>query len=101
MAQGLLIWDGAGNLKLNITDRITRFVGVYNFSVPPNTSYVPIYISGIANDGTWAACQSATEDTQGGGNVRAWFQIYSGVIYVWVTPNPEITRYGSFLVFRY
>jgi len=34
MAAGLLVWDSSGNLVVDITSRLSRFVGAYVFPSP-------------------------------------------------------------------
>lgn len=53
MPYGLRVWDSSGNLTLDTTDRITRFVT----SITPGTiaanSTVSYSVPGIVADGTW------------------------------------------------
>jgi len=55
VSYGLRVWDASGALQLDITDRLTRFVGQYGVSFTTTSSEPDkyIYISGISNDGTW------------------------------------------------
>lgn len=53
MSYGLRVWDAGGNLTLDTTDRITRFVT----SITPGTiaasTTVSYSVPGIVDDGTW------------------------------------------------
>lgn len=53
MAYGLRTYDSAGNVVVDITDRLTRFVGSYSISVGANTT-IFVSVPGMTNDGTWA-----------------------------------------------
>jgi len=53
VAYGLRIWDASGNLTLDTTDRITRFVTrITPGTIAPLTT-VNYSVPGIADDGTW------------------------------------------------
>jgi hypothetical protein len=53
MSYGMRIWDASGNLTLDTTDRLTRFVT----SITPGTiapqATVSYSVPGIVDDGTW------------------------------------------------
>ena len=53
MSYGLKVWDASGNLTLDTTDRLTRFVT----SITPGSISVSTTVSysvpGIVDDGTW------------------------------------------------
>jgi hypothetical protein len=53
MSYGMRVWDASGNITLDVTDRITRFVT----SITPGTiaanSTVSYSVPGIVDDGTW------------------------------------------------
>lgn len=52
MAYGLRVRDANGNIRLDITDRECRFVGLYTGSVASGaTTNIPV--TGMSNDGTW------------------------------------------------
>lgn len=57
MSYGLRVWDASGNLTLDISDRLTRFVGTYSVSFTVNGPEADklISVSGMVNDGTWFA----------------------------------------------
>lgn len=54
MTNGLRVWGSNGSLVLDVTDRITRFFGVYYFSIPGGRVSVDISVPG-ASPGTWFA----------------------------------------------
>lgn len=54
MSYGLQVRDGANNIILTITDRLTRFITQFTVSVGAKSS-VTIGVSGITPDGTWFA----------------------------------------------
>ena len=61
MSYGLRVWDASGNLMVDVTDRLTRFVTSATVSFT-TTSAEPdkyIYITGMVNDGTWFVSSSA------------------------------------------
>lgn len=50
------VFNQSGNLLLNVTDRITRYVGTYYVVAgpyPQNSGFVAV--PGMADDGTWLA----------------------------------------------
>jgi hypothetical protein len=53
MSYGIRVWDASGNLTLDTTDRLTRFVT----SITPGTiapqATVSYSVPGIVDDGTW------------------------------------------------
>ena len=54
MAYGLIVRDAAGNVTLDVVDRITRAHSKYVVSVPANSSmFIPV--PGMQLDGTWVA----------------------------------------------
>jgi len=73
---GLRLWDGAGNLKLDIADRLPKFVARYNINRKADEAYATdrlvaestneearfniihtfnIHHTGVKGDGTWSA----------------------------------------------
>lgn len=53
MAYGLEVYDGAGNVVISITDRLTRFHSEYTLTLKYNQS-TTITVAGMTSDGTWA-----------------------------------------------
>ena len=54
MAYGLIVRDAAGNVTLDVVDRITRAHSRYVLSVPGNSAiFIPV--PGMQLDGTWVA----------------------------------------------
>lgn len=53
MAYGLRTFDGFGNLIVDITDRLTRYVASAYVSLGPQSSTF-VFVSGMSDDGTWA-----------------------------------------------
>ncbi len=54
MAYGIRVFDASGNVMIDVVDRLTTLHSTYNITVPVNGSvYVPV--TGMQNDGTWAA----------------------------------------------
>lgn len=47
MTQGLRVWNASGNLMLDVTDRISRYVGNFPFTIPANQRTVFIPIAGV------------------------------------------------------
>jgi len=54
MSYGLQVWNSAGVLTLDTNTRIHRLITTFAYSVSSPTSY-NVAISGMVNDGTWAA----------------------------------------------
>jgi len=52
MSYGLQVRDGANNIILTITDRLTRFIAEYIVTVPTRST-ITVSIPGITPDGTW------------------------------------------------
>jgi hypothetical protein len=52
MSYGLQVRDGAGNVILTITDRLTRFIAQYSVSVSASST-TNVSIPDITADGTW------------------------------------------------
>ncbi len=61
MSYGLRVWDASGNLTLDVTDRLTRFVtsATVYFTTSSNEADKYISIAGMQNDGTWFVSSSA------------------------------------------
>ena len=60
MSYGLRVWDTSGNLTLDITDRLTRFVSstVVSFTTTSPESDKYVYVTGLTNDGKWFVSSS-------------------------------------------
>lgn len=55
MPAGLQIWDGAGNLTLDLTDRTGKFAQAGLTALPGSkVNWVTILVPGFKNDGNWA-----------------------------------------------
>lgn len=52
MSSGLRVWNSAGTVVLNITDRLTRHHSSVSYTLPPH-GVVTIWIPGYSLDGTW------------------------------------------------
>lgn len=59
MAYGLQVFDSSGNLEVDVSSRLSRYMGtiVFQENGPEDTSYPPnsqnINFTGITNDGSW------------------------------------------------
>lgn len=89
MTYGLRVWDGTGGLMLDVTDRITRFVGTYSFYIAPFQTSVDISVPGASPD-TWFAVSEEAHASVISGVVRLT-RIYGDR-----NRNPT---YGTVLVF--
>lgn len=58
MSVGIRAWDEAGNLILDLTDRLTKLVasGSGNFPTPDSVLTVPV--AGMTDDGSWVVIAS-------------------------------------------
>jgi hypothetical protein len=57
MANGLRIWDGNNNIRLDTTDRLARYVAFYTGTLT-GSSAVNLSISGYdITDGTWGIAE--------------------------------------------
>lgn len=88
MAYGLQTYFADGSPQLTITDRVTRFIQE-NSVYLGQRSGANIYVSGMANDGTWgvmtfAPCRVAI--------YNGYYNIYNYEYYA---------TWGTALVFRY
>jgi hypothetical protein len=56
MAYGLQVFDSSGNLEIDVSSRLSRFVGIYYFNSAIDQT-IDITVTGIVNDGTWMVTQ--------------------------------------------
>lgn len=77
MSYGLRVWDAAGSLVLDVTDRLTRYHGAYSCTLGGYGTHQDVTVPGIADDGTWAAFTDAS----------ALSEIFSGYVRVTDTVN--------------
>ena len=89
MTHGLRVWGSNGSLVLDVTDRITRFFGVYYFNIPNGQVSVDISVPG-ASPGTWFAASTET---------YAFAFVMNGIIRV-TRPGTGGSLSGTVLVFR-
>lgn len=54
MSYGLRAWDSSGNLILEITDSIARFVGTYTIPLLAPRASTVVSVPGYSLDGTWS-----------------------------------------------
>ena len=61
MSYGLRVWDASGNITVDITDRLTRFVlsSTVSFTATSAEADKYIYVDGMIADGTWFVSSSA------------------------------------------
>ena len=87
MSYGLVIKDSTGNITLDISHRVFRYVAM--FTIQPtllnNANGYSLSIPGITNDGTWAVFPS-------GCNVRWSF----GVDSIFISYARNLTTTGDF-----
>lgn len=50
---GLRVWDASNNIRLDTTDRMIRHHSTLSGTITQAASPVSLFVSGIANDGTW------------------------------------------------
>lgn len=64
MSYGLQVWDASGALVLDVSDRISRFVGTYSYSIPNGSTETTVSVPG-AESSTWFAYTHAhTENAE-------------------------------------
>lgn len=62
MSYGLRVWDSFGNLTVDVSDRLNRYVGTYSANVPGNsTVFVPV--PGVSLDGTWEVAHANSDNS--------------------------------------
>ena len=59
MAYGLQIFDAAGNVIVDVVDRLTRFHSKYTVTVQPGAT-VFVAVAGMDNNGLWVVVPGAT-----------------------------------------
>lgn len=92
MSYGLRVWDAAGNVTVDITDRLTRIHGVYTLNVPANVSgWRSFPIPGLTLDGTWGALIFYDFIA---------FRLVAGNFQIFVTTPVAAARSYPFTVFR-
>lgn len=74
MTFGLKVWDASGNLVLDTVDRLSKLQGVVNITVSSPNPFSETFqsVSGMADDGTWAAV---------GDNFNIFARVASGGFY--------------------
>ena len=87
MTHGLRVWGSNGGLVLDVTDRISRFFGVYYFKIPGGWVSVDISVPG-ASPGTWFAV-----------SMEAFAFVMNNIIRV-TRPGSNGSLSGTVLVFR-
>lgn len=95
MSYGLQLWDSAGNLSLDTTSRLTRYVASFSGTIdardyshpnPYMLMQLNIGVSGIANDGTWGVMLTgvgthhSSETVAPSAGNYPWATIGSGVV---------------------
>lgn len=81
MPQGLQVWDAAGNLTLDLTDRIGRLLGIATLTSPTDGNLTD---AGFASGTPWFVClpysggASSTPDVSIAGNVISWDFVTGG-----------------------
>lgn len=53
MAQGLQVFNASGDMRLEVTDRISRVISTGTFTVPWLGAAVTIYFSGLQANSEW------------------------------------------------
>ena len=61
MAAGLQIWNPAGVLRLEVTDRLSRFVQTFSLTPWSDSSTRFIAVSGMVDDGNWVVTLPAPD----------------------------------------
>lgn len=62
MGRGLQVWDPAGQLILDVTERLTRLHSRGNYQAPSGSGNYPtvfVGVPGMANDGSWMVVASS------------------------------------------
>ena len=53
MSHGLRVYNSSGQITLDLTDRLARFIGTFSYPPIPARGTVTFSVPGITNDGTW------------------------------------------------
>lgn len=53
MSSGLQVFDGSGNVMLDVADKLSRIHATVSLSIPVGTNGGTYTVSGMADDGTW------------------------------------------------
>lgn len=61
MSFGLRVWDAAGNVALDIGDRVMRYISSHSYTIPTNSTSISISVPGMVNDGTWVVVPAGIE----------------------------------------
>lgn len=59
MSYGLRVWNAAGQLVLDTTDRLTRHHSRYSLTLGALGTSQDVYVSGMSDDGTWAVSSTS------------------------------------------
>lgn len=62
MAYGLKTWNASGVLTVDISDRLTRYVGAYYFNLPANTVTTTLSLPGAESSTYFAFVNSLSQD---------------------------------------
>jgi|LakMenEpi03Aug12_release.lakeMendotaPanAssembly.Ray.scaffolds.fasta_scaffold2009148_1 hypothetical protein len=89
MAYGLQVFDSSGNLEVDISSRLSRFVSIYYFNSAIDQT-ININVPNIVDDGTWMVSQIGEA-----GSV----QIFTGYVQI-KTSHFYNTSVDFFMVFR-
>lgn len=90
MSYGLRVWDAAGNLTLDVSDRLSRYFGSYSVTTNGHIDSQNISVPGIADDGTWAVRVST----------GAFVEIFSGYLKVTQTASTATSETTTVYVFQ-
>lgn len=85
MPAGLQVFAPNGVLRLEITDRLTRFVGTYTLPAWNDAGVRFVAVSGMTDDGYWVVTLPSPD---------YYYQIVNGGINVWST-NIRFTGFTS------
>lgn len=91
MPQGLQVWDQAGNLVFDVTDRMTIYVGVVRVTVSSSGTGFYSY-PGMTNNGTWMVYIN-----EGYASLR---EIQSGGFSYWCLMSAGISNGFTAYIFR-
>lgn len=84
MSQGLQVWDAAGNLVLDVTNRLTRIIGTVYSGESDGSIQVPEFATGDA----WVCVQQANSFNSIGDATRLIKTTISGTTLSWAFVGP-------------
>lgn len=94
MSHGLRVYNSSGQITLDLTDRLSRFIGVFSYASIPPGGTVTLSVPGFTNDGTWFYSNTNY------GDIYLAFSVSAGSISITNHSPYQGSAAGSVIVFR-